>query len=161
MAEFTKDGITITPGSGTGNAELKLKVANPPYQGFNDKTIEFTVQNTDYSVSKTLSASINGVTVWGWGEDYGNEPIQLGSSVEDLSFSVTGRGNILKYKQTGSSTEYPLFIRKSPESSRSIIVKSLKFFIPSIDNENPIIALSNWDGSLAYLYTYENWPDAE
>lgn len=161
MADFTKNGVTITPGSGTGNTELKVKVANPPYQGFNDKTVEFTIQNTDYSVSKTLQASINGITVWGWGEDSGIEPVQVGSNPEDLTFSVTGKGNILKYKQINSSTEASLYIRKSPESSRSIIVKSLKFFIPSIDNENPIMALSNWDGSPTYLYTYENWPDAK
>lgn len=33
MAELTKDGITISQDSGTGNAELKLKVANPPLSG--------------------------------------------------------------------------------------------------------------------------------
>lgn len=33
MADFTKDGVTISPGSGTGNAELRVKVANPPIRG--------------------------------------------------------------------------------------------------------------------------------
>lgn len=158
MAEFTKDGITISPGSGSGSAELKIKVATPPYQGFDNKTVEFTVQNTDHSVSKTLSASINGIVVWEWGEDYGNEQIQIGSSVEDLSFSVTGRGNVLKTKQTNLS---PARIGIQKSGSNDILVKSLKFFIPSIDNENPIMTLSNWNGSLTYLDTFENWPDAE
>ena len=34
MADFTKDGVTISPGSGgAGTTELKVKVSNPPIRG--------------------------------------------------------------------------------------------------------------------------------
>lgn len=94
MAELTKDGITISQDSGTGSAELKLKVANPPYQGFPDKIVNFTIQNTDHSVSKTFEARVEGVYIWQWGENFDNPPIEIGSNPQNLSFHVEGRGNV-------------------------------------------------------------------
>lgn len=94
MAELTKDGITISQDSGTGSAELKLKVANPPYQGFNDKTVEFTINNTQHSISKTFEAKVEGVYIWQWGENFDNTPIEIGSNPQNLSFHVEGRGNV-------------------------------------------------------------------
>lgn len=159
MAEFTKDGITITPGSGTGNAELKIKVANPPYQGFNYKKVNFTVHNTDYSVSGDFSVKVPENPIWQWGENFDNTTLEVGASTDDLVVHVTGRGNILKLFKESDSSNALVSLKKKSNSTDFLL--SLKLFIPSIDEGNPIITLDNWDGTSTYLNTFENWPDDE
>ena len=155
MADFTKDGVTISPGSGTGNTELKVKVANPPYQGFNDKRVIFTLTNQNQEAEVNLTAKLPSVKLWGTKENPA-EPLpllNLGSDPNNLKFTLEGKGNILSMFQ-----EYQVYIR-TQYMNTDIHFKYLKIYVPS-KSEDPVLELSDFNQFSKYL-PETPWPDQE
>ena len=162
MADFTKDGVTISPGSGSvGTTELKVKVANPPYQEFYQKAVDFTIIESTKNVSVNLKVNLPFVSVWKDNTTSLNPEITISKDPSDLTFTINGKGNILSTR-TGGNT--PITIG-ADGSSQEVVLKTLKIYIPS-KSKDPVLELNNFnlglEGLKKDLTSAEfNWPDKE